>query len=437
MNSLKIHQSVYDEIMNTVGELPPEKGGILLGNREEFTVEKFIYDSLGNTSYSSYDPDIESLNELLTKEFENDGLSFMGFVHSHPRGVSHLSGDWGNGIGDLGYIKEIFDSMPDLQSFISPIVFSSSDGGEKNFIPYVVRRELFPEYEEVSYEVISNQITNDFKLPFSKLHGSVDSQIMEKSHVVCVGIGGASGICEGLVRSGVGILTLIDFDTVDATNVITQGYYIDEIGLPKVEALASRLMRINPHLKLRLVEGNSLNLTEKEKDIIFSDASLALWMTDDFHAQADGNVISLKYNMPSIFAMMYEKGLGAEITFHIPGITQTCYRCCTESRFKAYQSGYENDVTSDGATNFNVSFLNSSIGLLALAILNNNIQSIEFGEWFNTGCDRNLIQIRTSPKWQRKEFEENIDMSIAFDSIWYGTNKKNGNHIQKCQACNK
>ena len=39
-----------------------------------------------------------------------------------------------------------------------------------------------------------------------------------------------------LAAIGVRRLRLIDFDTVELTNVTTQGYFTDDVGLPKVEA---------------------------------------------------------------------------------------------------------------------------------------------------------------------------------------------------------
>ncbi len=68
------------------------------------------------------------------------------------------------------------------------------------------------------------------------------------AHVAVVGVGGVgSWAVEGLARSGVGALTLIDLDDVCITNVNRQLPALDgEIGRPKVAVLAERVRRINP-----------------------------------------------------------------------------------------------------------------------------------------------------------------------------------------------
>jgi len=80
-----------------------------------------------------------------------------------------------------------------------------------------------------------------------------------------VGIAGAGGlgsaIAVALARIGVGTLILADFDVVEPSNLNRQQYFIDQIGLPKVDALAENLARINPYVRvaahnLRLTPGN-------------------------------------------------------------------------------------------------------------------------------------------------------------------------------------
>ncbi len=68
----------------------------------------------------------------------------------------------------------------------------------------------------------------------------------------CVGIAGVGGlgsnIAIALARVGVGRLIIADFDLVEPSNLNRQQYFIDQIGLPKVEALQQNLQRINPYV---------------------------------------------------------------------------------------------------------------------------------------------------------------------------------------------
>lgn len=432
--NMVIFQSAYDEIMSTVGSRLPESGGILLGSREDFTVQKFVHDANGRTSGGAYDPDMDFINGTIKREWKENGLALLGFIHSHPRGVSRLSGDYGNATGDIGYTNAIFNAIPALDKFLVPIMYSPADGGSLEIFPYIAFRDDVENYqkaslfiiEDTSYEkhvkVVEEKKEKGFVFNPARLTGSVDIDLMAKSHVVCVGVGGANGICESLVRSGLGNITLIDFDVVDENNLVTQGYYISDIGKPKVEALKERLLNINPKLKVLAINGDFLQLSNEDEQSIFWRCDLLLTMTDNFHAQAKGNVIGLKYQVPVVFAMMYEKARCSEITFTIPGITPACHRCAVSSRYKAYlEEGYENEVVSTGSTNFHTGYINNSIGLLTLAILHRDTVGLEFSNWFGEKWERNLIQLRTSPFYESRLFAntfEGIPRVFCFDSVW-------------------
>ncbi len=84
---------------------------------------------------------------------------------------------------------------------------------------------------------------------------------MEKlrhSHVAVFGLGGVGSWCaEALARSGVGELTLVDRDTVGASNINRQLIALDStLGQSKVAAMAARLRDINPAIRLHLIEGH-------------------------------------------------------------------------------------------------------------------------------------------------------------------------------------
>lgn len=74
------------------------------------------------------------------------------------------------------------------------------------------------------------------------------------SHVAIVGCGGlGSNAAAMLVRSGVGKLTLVDFDTVEEDNLNRQLFFRDQIGALKTDALADTLRRIEPDVDLVLI----------------------------------------------------------------------------------------------------------------------------------------------------------------------------------------
>ena len=77
---------------------------------------------------------------------------------------------------------------------------------------------------------------------------------LRNARVAVAGLGGlGSNIAVMLARSGVGELLLVDFDTVDVTNLNRQMYWIPQLGKPKAEALPEILYQINPYLTYRSV----------------------------------------------------------------------------------------------------------------------------------------------------------------------------------------
>jgi tRNA A37 threonylcarbamoyladenosine dehydratase len=71
---------------------------------------------------------------------------------------------------------------------------------------------------------------------------------LSNSHVLIVGIGGVgSFVVEGLARAGVGKLTLVDFDTIQISNINRQIMaFHSTIGRKKVDVLKERILDINP-----------------------------------------------------------------------------------------------------------------------------------------------------------------------------------------------
>ena len=75
---------------------------------------------------------------------------------------------------------------------------------------------------------------------------------LQNAHAVVIGNGGVgSWIAESLTRTGVGSISLIDFDNIELSNSNRQLHTLSStIGKQKSETLGARLKDINPYLKL-------------------------------------------------------------------------------------------------------------------------------------------------------------------------------------------
>ncbi len=70
-----------------------------------------------------------------------------------------------------------------------------------------------------------------------------------------IGLGGVgSWVCEGLIRSGINKLTIIDFDDICISNINRQLHAMTStIGKFKVDELRRRMIDINPHAEINVI----------------------------------------------------------------------------------------------------------------------------------------------------------------------------------------
>lgn len=90
----------------------------------------------------------------------------------------------------------------------------------------------------------------------SLLLGDETVHKLKNMHVLIVGVGGVGGYAaEMLCRAGIGNITIVDGDTVNATNINRQLIATTAtVGKPKTEVLKKRLVEINPQVNLIAIQ---------------------------------------------------------------------------------------------------------------------------------------------------------------------------------------
>jgi molybdopterin/thiamine biosynthesis adenylyltransferase len=144
-------------------------------------------------------------------------------------------------------------------------------------------------------------------------------------HVLIIGAGAlGSGSAEILVRAGVGKITIVDRDYVEASNLQRQQLYTEEDvaeKLPKAAAAEKRLKAINSDVIIRSIIGDA---TPEVLEELIVGVDLMLDATDNFETRMAMNDIAQKYDVPWIYgACVGSFGMSFSI---IPGKTP-CLNC--------------------------------------------------------------------------------------------------------------
>lgn len=89
-----------------------------------------------------------------------------------------------------------------------------------------------------------------------RLYGEGSRLTLHHARVAIIGVGGVgSWAVEALARSGIGNVTLIDFDHVAVSNVNRQIQALDStLGMAKTEALKMRIADINPNCRVTIID---------------------------------------------------------------------------------------------------------------------------------------------------------------------------------------
>lgn len=107
---------------------------------------------------------------------------------------------------------------------------------------------------------------------------------VKEATVGIAGVGGlGSSVAVALVRTGIGRLVIADFDVVAPSNLNRQQYFLDQLGQPKVQALAETLAKINPYTE---VVTKQLAVTRANAVSVFADCTIVAECFDDADAKA-------------------------------------------------------------------------------------------------------------------------------------------------------
>ena len=146
---------------------------------------------------------------------------------------------------------------------------------------------------------------------------------LKASSVLIVGAGGlGTPSATYLAAAGVGRIGIVDFDTIERSNLHRQILYSEQdIGKSKADVARERLLQVNPNVrielhKVRLDSSNALKIL-KEYDVILDG-------TDNFPTRYLVNDACVLLGKPNVYASIFRFEGQASVFYAKQG---PCYRC--------------------------------------------------------------------------------------------------------------
>ena len=146
---------------------------------------------------------------------------------------------------------------------------------------------------------------------------------LKQAKVLMIGTGGLGApLGLYLAAAGIGKIGLVDFDTVDMTNLQRQVIHgTADIGRPKLDSAADRMNDINPYVEIEKYE---TRLTSENALDIFEDYDIVVDGTDNFPTRYLVNDACVLLGKPNAYGSIF-RFEGQATVFHHDG--GPCYRC--------------------------------------------------------------------------------------------------------------
>ena len=195
--------------------------------------------------------------------------------------------------------------------------------------------------------------------------GEVGQQKLQNASVLVVGCGGlGSPIAVYLASSGVGNIHLVDFDTVDITNLHRQVFYsLDDVGKPKAAILRKFIQQRAP---FTAVDCTNLPITKDNVFELISTVDVVVDATDSLPTKYLLNDACVLQNKPLVYGSLY-KFDGYVATFNVPQ---------NDGSYSANLRDAFPEMATDIPNCEEAGTLNAIVGLIATAQVNEVLKLI-------------------------------------------------------------
>ena len=163
--------------------------------------------------------------------------------------------------------------------------------------------------------------------------GGVGQMALAGAHIVIIGCGGiGSPAIQYLAAAGIGRLTLVDDDRVEASNLQRQTIFTEaDIGQSKAQAAAAWVKRFDPALE---VAAHQTRISAENAPELLAGATLVLDGCDNFATRLAVSDAAVALGIPLTTAAVGRfQGQIANFAGHLP--SHACYRCFVGDAFDA------------------------------------------------------------------------------------------------------
>ncbi len=146
---------------------------------------------------------------------------------------------------------------------------------------------------------------------------------LKAAKVLCIGAGGlGSPVALYLAAAGVGTLGIVEFDTVDFSNLQRQVIHgTEDVGKSKLQSATETIRSINPNVR---IEGHPVHLSSENALEIFRGYDLVVDGTDNFPTRYLVNDACVLTGIPNVYASIFRFEGQASVLALPDG---PCYRC--------------------------------------------------------------------------------------------------------------
>lgn len=206
--------------------------------------------------------------------------------------------------------------------------------------------------------------------------GGAGQVALVNRHVVLIGVGGIGNpALQYLAAAGVGKLTLIDDDVVEASNLQRQTLFNPaDTGRAKADVAAQWARDFDPAL---VVTPQVCRITADNAGKLLAGADLVLDGCDNFATRLAVSDACVKLGIPLTSAAVGRfQGQVANFAGHLPG--EACYRCFVGDAFDAEDC---DTCAADGVLGAMVGFVGSFAAMHALRVLLAGVSTLGEPKW--------------------------------------------------------